>query len=161
MSVRAVLAAAIAASFLAAAPALGQSQTGGKTVTATGTGEARVHPKDRKSNSSIAAAFDAARKAAIRSAMHEAREYASDYARAAGMTLGSVVSVSDAQANGFYGPGGPGGFFGPFGPNKFCGTITQAVGRPAPGQRPKFKRVHRCIVPPFAYTTLTVTYSAS
>jgi hypothetical protein len=27
--------------------------------------------------------------------------------------------------------------------------------------KPKFKQVHRCIVPQFAYTTLTVTYSAT
>jgi uncharacterized protein YggE len=161
MSGRAVLAAAVAASFLAAAPALGQAQTDGKTVTATGTGEARVQPKDRHSNSSIAAAFDAARKASIGSALSEAHEYALNYAKGAGLTLGSVISVSDAQTNGFYGPGGPGGFFGPFGPNKFCGTIRQAVGRPTPGTKPKLKKVHRCFVPPFAFTTLTVTYSAS
>ena len=124
------------------------------------TGEARVLPKDRDSNSSIAAAYDAARKASIRGAVSEAREYALDYAKAAGLTLGSALSVSDAQVNGFYGPG-PGGFFGPFAPGKFCGTIRQVVGRPAPGTKPKFKSVHRCFVPPYAYTTLTVTFSAS
>jgi Protein of unknown function (DUF541) len=161
MSGRSVVVAAIAASLLMAAPALGQSQTDGKTVTATGTGQARVKPKDRHSNSSITAAFDAARKAAISSALSEAHEYALDYAKGVGLTLGSVLSVSDSQANGFYGPGGPGGFFGPFGPNKFCGTTRQVVGRPAPGTKPTFKKVHRCVVPPFAYTTLTVTYSAS
>lgn len=159
MSGRAVLAAAVAASCLATAPALAQSATGSKSVTATGTGEARVKPKDRDSNSSIAAAYDAARKASIASAISEAHEYALDYAKAAGLTLGSVLSVSDAQNNGFYGPGP--GFFGPFGPGQFCGTTRQLVGKPAPGKSPKFKTVHRCFVPPFAYTTLTVTYSAS
>ncbi len=161
MSGRRLVAAAVAAGLLAAAPAYGQSSDG-KTVTATGTGQARVHAKNRKSNSSIAAAVDAARKAAISSAMTDAHEYAADYAAAGGLTLGSVVSISDVQTNGFYGgPGGPGFFFGPFGPNKYCGTLHQVVGRPAPGTRPKFKSVHRCIVPPFAYTTLTVTFSAS
>ncbi len=160
MSRRTVLAAAAAASLIGAGPALGQSQIEGKTVTATGTGQARVKPKDRHSNSSIVAAYDAARKTAIGDALSQAHEYAVDYAQAAGLSLGGVISVSDAQTNGFYGPGGPGEFFGPFGPNKFCGTTRQLVGRPAPGTKPTFKRVHRCVVPRFAFTTLTVTYSA-
>lgn len=157
---RVVMATVATTALVAAAPALGESQTDGKTVTATGTGQARVHPKNRHSNSSIAAAVDAARKAAIGSAFNEAHEYAVDYAKQAGLTLGSVISVSDAQANGFYGPG-PGFFYGPFGPGKYCGTLRQVVGRPAPGTKPKFKKVHRCFVPPVAYTTLTVSYSAS
>jgi uncharacterized protein YggE len=159
MSGRAVLAAAAAASLVGAAPALGDIE--GKTVTATGTGQAKVQPKDRHSNASIVAAFDAARKAAIGGALSDAHDYALDYAKGAGLTLGGVISVSDAQGNGFYGPYGPGSFFGPFGPNKFCGRTRQAVRRPAPGVKPIFKRVYRCFVPPFASTTLTVTYSAS
>src|SRR5947209_16326611 len=105
MSGRAGLAAAVAASLLAAAPALGESQSEGKTVTATGTGQARVTPADRHSNASIVAAFDAARKAAIGGALSDAHEYALDYAKGTGLTLGSVISVTDAQNNGFYGPG--------------------------------------------------------
>ncbi|HLY49439.1 MAG TPA: hypothetical protein VKR21_09600 [Solirubrobacteraceae bacterium] len=161
MSGRSAVAAAVAASLFAAAPAVAQSQTDTKTVTATGTGQARVHPTNRHSNSSIAAAYDVARQAAIGSALAEAHQYALQYAQGVGLTLGNVLSVSDAQNNGFYGPGGPGGFPGPFGPNKFCGTLHQIVGRPTPGTRPTFKKVHRCIVPSFAFTTLTVTYSAS
>ena len=159
---RGVMVTAAAAALLAAAPAgAQQAQTQqGQTITATGTGQARVHPKNRNSNASIAAAVDAARKVSVRSALKEAREYAGTYAAATGMTLGSVISVSDQSTNGFYGFGGP--FLGPFGPNQYCGTIEQLVGpRPAPGQRPKLKKVHRCIVPRFAYTTLTVTYGAS
>lgn len=159
MSGRAVLAAAAAASLLAASPALGDTE--GKTVTATGTGQVRVKPKDRHSNASIVAAFDAARKAAIGGALSDAHEYALAYAHGVGLTLGGVISVSDAQTNGFYGPFGPGTYFGPFGPNKFCGRTRQLLGRPAPGVKPTFKRVYRCFVPPFASTTLTVTYSAS
>ena len=167
MSVRmAWPAAVVAAALVAATPAVAQSpQTQDKTVTATGTGQARVHAKNRHSNASIAAAVDAARRAAIRSAVDEAHEYALDYAKGTGLTLGSVISLSDATANGSYGPYGPGPFIGPFigpfGPNQYCGTTEQVVGKPAPGTRPKFKKVHRCYVPPFAYTTLTVTYSAS
>lgn len=158
MSIRSVLPAVAAAALIWAAPALGQP-TSSKSVTATGTGQARVHPKNRHSSSSIAAAVDAARKAAIASALSDAKEYAASYANAAGLTLGDITSVSDVQG-GFYGPG-PGVFFGRFGPNKYCGTLRQVTVRPAPGQRPVFKRVHRCFVPPFAFTTLTVTFSAS
>jgi hypothetical protein len=35
------------------------------------------------------------------------------------------------------------------------------IGKRVNGQKPKLKKVHRCIVPPFADTTLTVTYAAS
>ncbi len=154
-----VLAGAAAVALLSAAPAVAQPSQG-QTVTATGTGQVRVVPKNRHNNASIAAAVDAARKIAIKGALRDAREYASDYARAAGLTLGNVVSVSDAQQNGFY-VVGPGPFGGPFGPNQYCGTERQVIGRPRPGKRPKFKTVHRCIVPRFAFTTLTVTYAAS
>jgi hypothetical protein len=162
MSGRVVLATVVtAAALFVAAPALGQSSTDGKTVTATGTGQARVHPKNRHSNSSIAAAVDAAHQAAIASALKEAHEYAVDYASAVGLTLGNILSVSDASANGFFGPYGPGGFFGPFGPGRYCGTTRRLLNHPGPGVKPVFKKVHRCIVPPFSYTTLTVTYAAS
>lgn len=160
MSGRVVLATAITAALLAAAPAVAQVSQTQQTVTATGTGQARVHARNRHSNASIAAAVDAARKAAIKGAIRDAREYAVDYADALGLTLGSVTSVSDAVANGVYGPGGP-ATFGQFGPNKYCGTIEQVIGRPVKGQKPKFKKVRRCFVPSFAYTTLSVTYSAS
>ncbi len=76
------------------------------------------------------------------------------------MTLGNVISVSDAQTNSVYGPG-PDAAIGPFGPGQCCGTVTQVVGRPLKGQKPKFKKVHRCVVPRFAFISLTVTYSAS
>jgi uncharacterized protein YggE len=147
---------------MTATPAVAQSpQTQDKTVTATGTGQARVHAKNRHSNASIAAAVDAARRAAIGSALDEAHEYAQDYAKATGLKLGSLISVSDATANGFVGPYGPGSIIGPFGPNQYCGTTEQPVGRLVPGRAPTLKKVHRCFVPPFADITLTVTFSAS
>jgi hypothetical protein len=116
-----------------------------------------VVPKNRDSNASIAAAVEKAHRASIAGALREAHEYAELYAKAVGMKLGSVISVSDAQ-NGFYGPGT---IIGPFGPDRFCGTITRVIGRPVKGQKPKLKRVHRCFVPQFASATLTVTYAAS
>jgi uncharacterized protein YggE len=151
---------AVVAILLGATPAIAQpAQTSsGDTITATGTGQMRVVPKNRHSNASIAAAVERAHKASIAGALKQAHEYAAMYAKAAGLTLGSVISVSDAQ-NGFYGPGPFG--IGPFGPGQFCGMIKQLVGRPVKGQKPKFKTVHRCFVPRFAFATLTVTYSAT
>ncbi len=147
------------AALLAATPAVA-AQT--SSVTATGTGQTTVVPKDRHSNASIAAAYEAAQKASIKGAIGNAHEYALDYARAVGLTLGPVVSVSDQQTAGFYGYG-PGGFLGPFGPGQFCGTERQPIFKQVNNRRKLvgFRKVHRCIVPKFAYTTLTLTYSAT
>lgn len=100
------LGAAMIAALSVAAPAVAQpsSTSAVPTITATGTGQTRVLPRNRHSNASIAAAVDAARKASIAGALKEAHEYALDYAAAVGMTLGNVISVSDAQTNSVYGP---------------------------------------------------------
>ena len=153
---------AVVALLMGTTPAIAQpaQSSSAQTITATGTAQTRVVPKNRQSNASIAAAVDKARKASIAGALKEAHEYALDYAKAVGLTLGSVISVSDAQnSSGVYGPGPI--LIGPFGPGQYCGTTQQVVGKPVKGQRPKTKKVHRCFVPPFAYETLTVTYSAS
>jgi uncharacterized protein YggE len=144
---------------LGTTPAIAQPATSStaQTITATGTAQKRVVPKNRNDNTSIAAAVDRAHKASIAGALKEAHEYALLYAKAVGMKLGTVISVSDAQ-NGFYGPGS---IIGPFGPGRFCGTVTRVIGKPVKGQKPKLAKVHRCFVPPFASATLTVTYAAS
>jgi hypothetical protein len=163
----------VALALLAATPALADTA---KTITATGTAQVAVVPQNRNSESSIQAAVDAAEKAGVPAAMNQANEYALQYAAAAGLTLGAVVSVTDAPngrylgsagPSGFGGPiGGPygGPFGGPFGPNQFCGTERRPVfKRVAPKHRPtliRVKSVHVCYVPSFAATTLTVTYAA-
>ena len=156
------LGAAMVAALLVSAPAVAQPSSAStvQTITATGTGQTRVLPKNRHSNASIAAAVDAARKASIGGALNEAHEYALDYAAAVGVTLGNVISVSDAQTTSPYGLE-PYASLGPFGPGQYCGTVRQVVGKPVKGQKPKFKKVHRCVVPQFAFISLTVTYSAS
>jgi uncharacterized protein YggE len=165
MSRRSLVGVTVVTALLAAAPAAAQSipSTQAKSVTATGTGQARVVPTNRHSNASIVAAVSAAHVKAIGGALRQAHEYAVDYAQASGLTLGDALSVSDTQTqtNGWsYGPG-YGSSFGPFGANRYCGTTQQVVGRPVKGHRPKIRKVHRCFVPALAYTTLTVTYSAS
>jgi hypothetical protein len=132
-----------------------------------------VAPKNRHSNASIAAAEIAAEKASVPAALAAAKSQAEAYAIAAGLTLGSLVSISDQVASGpFYVASRA--VPGPFGPGKFCGTIRVPIGRPEPPfaivggrkvllppRRLRFKKVHRCIVPSPATTTLVVTYSAS
>ena len=157
MSRVSVVVASLVAALAIAAPAAAD-----QSVIATGTAQVKVTPKNRNSESSIQAAVDAAHKAGIAGALKEAREYASQYAQASGLTLGSVVSVSDALANG---PGyyGGFGFFGPFGPNQFCGDFRRPVFKVVGGKRTVkgSKRVHTCFVPPFEAVSLTVTYSAT
>jgi hypothetical protein len=146
------------AALAVAAPAVAD-QAG--SVTATGTSQEKVTPANRNSNASIAAAVEEAHKAGIAGAMKDAHEYALDYARAAGLKLGAIISVSDAQN------GGPGyyvgGFFGAFGPDQFCGEVTRPIIKTVDGKRKRVgvKHVHKCFVPPFQETTLTVTYAAS
>jgi hypothetical protein len=154
MSLRTLVLTPAVAVLAMAAPAVAEQA---KSVTATGNGTVKVAPKNRHSSASIARAVDVARKAGVKGAMAEALEYA----QAAGLTLGSVISVSDAQsaAIGYY--GGP--FFGPFGPNQYCGIVTQRRVKIVAGRKTVVagKRVRRCFVPPFETTTLMVTYSAS
>jgi hypothetical protein len=143
---------------LAMAPAAGAQPD---SVTATGTGQGLVQPRNRHDNASIVAAYDAAKHAAIAGAIRQARAYANDYASALGLRLGPVTSVSDVQGNGFYGPYQ---YAGPFGPNQFCGTVRQPILKAGANGRRKVvgtRKRHRCFVPRYAYTTLTITYSTT
>lgn len=75
--------------------------------------------------------------------------------RFAGCTAARAVSPT-----GFYGPGP---FFGPFGPGQFCGTLHQPIFKRVGNRRTVVgtRKVHRCFVPAYADTTLTLTYAAS
>jgi uncharacterized protein YggE len=157
MSPRSLVLLPVVAALAAAAPA---SADPSQSVTATGSAQIKVVPKNRKSESSIEAAVEAARQAGIPAALKDADSYALKYARAAGLTLGAIESVSDATSNGFaYGPG----FYGSFGPNQYCGTVRTPIFKVVAGKRKVVgtKKVHRCFVPPFVATVLTVTYSAT
>ena len=158
MSRRSLVLVSVVAALTAAAPATADQA---KSVTATGSAQIKVVPKDRKSNSSIAAAVETAHQTGIPAAIKDAHGYAVKYAKAAGLTLGAIESVSDASSNnGFaYGPG----FYGPFGPNQYCGTVRRPIFKVVAGKRKLVgtKKVHRCFVPPFVVTVLTVTYSAT
>ncbi len=147
----------------AAVPAAAQTGSGATpaTITATGTGRALVKPANRHSNSSISRAFEAASRASVPNAIRAAHTQALAYARALHLTLGPLMSVSDQSIPGFYGPGGE--FAGPFGPGRFCGIERRPIFKTVNGRRKVVgtKKLHRCIVPQFAFTTLALTYSAS
>jgi hypothetical protein len=164
MSPRSLALAPTLAALILAVPAVAGAQA--QSVTATGSAEVKVVPTDRHSNASIASAVAAAEQKAVPGAMSAARAKALLYAQNAGLTLGSVLSVSDASSNGgpfLIGPFGGGGDVGPFGPGKYCGTVRRPVFKRV-GKRVKVirvKRAHICQVPPYASSTLTVTYSAT
>ena len=63
MSRRSLVLSPLIAMLVGAAPALADQP---KSVTATGTGQTLVVPKDRKSNASITAAVEAAKKGSVR-----------------------------------------------------------------------------------------------
>lgn len=153
---RKMLVAVAVAAAVSAGPAAAQTEP---SVTATGTGQARVVPKNRHNNASIVAAYEAARRKAVSGALKDARAYAQLYAQQTGLTLGAIISVTDASnAN------GPGGFqfFGPFGPNQFCGTLQIGKVRVVKGKKKvTMRREHRCFVPEYAFSTLSVTYAAT
>ena len=154
-----IWAAGLTVALLAATPAVARTEHL-VSITANGTGTARVHPSNRKSNSSIVAAVKKAQKIANERAIEEGREYAHDYAKEAGRKIVRLVSISDVQVNnGYFGYGG-GSSTGPFGPNKYCGIVRVRVGKFVRGQRPTFKKERRCFVPRSVYKTLTMTYLA-
>jgi hypothetical protein len=134
------------------------------TVTANGTAQEKVTPSDRKHNGPIVAAVEAAHAAAIPKAIAEAREEAQLLAKASGLTLGALQAVAEQPAAPFgYGPFGAGYDIGPFGPKKFCGNERRPVFHTRNGKRHlvRFRKVHRCIVPPSVTAQLSVTFGAS
>jgi hypothetical protein len=160
---RRCLVASVAVCVLSASSAQAQTPAPERTVAAQGVASVKVvAPKDRKHEAPIRAAVEAAEAAkALPRAMAAAREKATELARLSGLTLGAIVSISDAQTS----PYGPFGFYGTFGPDRFCGTVRSAVFRTdkATGKRKRvgFRARHTCRVPQTVTSSLTVTFSAT
>ena len=154
--------ASLAIGALSASAAQAQTPAPERTVAAQGIASVKVvAPQDRKHEAPIRAAVEAAEGRALPRALADAREKATELARLSGLTLGPIVSISDAQTS----PYGPFGFYGTFGPDRFCGTVRTAVFRTdkATGKR---KRVgtrsrHTCRVPSTVTSALTVTFAAT
>jgi hypothetical protein len=124
-------------------------------IVATGRGTARVRPRDRRSNASIALAVTAARRAAVAGAIASAqREVAAAAGRAGYAVVGLRAAVSGAEGVAFaeFPPVG-----GEFGPGIYCGRQTATV-RTADGPRRVVRRV--CDVPRDTSASWTLTYAA-
>jgi Protein of unknown function (DUF541) len=123
---RRCLVASAAICVLSASAAHAQAPAPERTVAAQGVASVKVvAPKDRTHEGPIRAAVEAAEAKALPHAMAAAREKATAMARLSGLTLGAIVSISDAQTSP-YGPFGS-GFYGTFGPDRFCGTVRTSV----------------------------------
>jgi uncharacterized protein DUF541 len=151
---------AFALSALAAASAAAQDA---QTVTAIGSAQVVVKPRNRTVNASIADAVRAASIRAMPLAIAHAREEADRIASAVGLVLGPIVSVNENVL-----PSSPYGpylvpSFGPFGPGRYCGTVTRVSAKRDASGRRIVRRVkeHRCSAPPFASATVAVTFSAT
>lgn len=151
------------------ASALAQAQgqdTGQQTITATGVARAAIKPANRNSETSIREAVEAAERATLPQAVKEAREYAEQLAAASGLTLGRLLSIAQGPSSPyppFFGPSGAG--FTPFGPGRYCGTVRRPIFKRVKGTRRRkvvgFTKRRTCRVPPFAISTVTVTFAAS
>jgi uncharacterized protein YggE len=132
-----------------------------QTITALGTGQAKVTPSNRHHNAAIKRAVDQAYARAVPLAIADAREDADRIASASGLTLGAVQSVDEnVSTGGYYGPYP---LFPQFGPDQYCGRVTRRVHRrDASGTLHTITRSRKeCHVPPFASSTLAVTFEAA
>jgi hypothetical protein len=132
-----------------------------RSVAAQGVASVKVvAPKDRQHEAPIRAAVEAAEAKALPRAVAAARETATELAKLAGLTLGPIISISDAPSS-VYGPFF--GFYGTFGPDRFCGTIrTPVFKRNKAGRRVRTgtRTRHTCRVPATVTSTVTVTFAA-
>jgi uncharacterized protein YggE len=162
LGVAAVLAAGV---LVPAAGAQAPAVPPAKSVTTVGAATVSVKPDDRKSNSSIKEAVEAADTSARPKAIAAARERATELAQAAGLTLGAITAVSDAPTVPFYGPYlTPYGLQGTFGPGKFCGTVRpvrRVRGSDGKTRTVRGKARRTCRVPPNVTVSVTVTFAAS
>ncbi|MCW2994270.1 MAG: hypothetical protein JWQ18_1765 [Conexibacter sp.] len=131
-----------------------------RTVVAAGTGLARVTPKDRDSNASIVAAVDAAGKKALPLAFADAREQATELAQQAGVALGALLTISNAQSAGgiFYGPYA----YGSFGPDTYCGSVrtrSVTVGKDGKRRYGKYRTHDVCRFPSTLQRSVQLTYA--
>jgi hypothetical protein len=143
-------------------PATAAAQEPTRSVTAQGVASVKVTPpSDRKHEAPIRAAVEAAADKALPRAIADARAKAAQLAKLAGLTVGPIVSISDAPTS----PYGPFfGFYGTFGPDRFCGTIrTSIFKRNKAGKRVRVgsRSRHTCRVPSTVTSTVNVTFAAT
>lgn len=167
-SARALLAAALTCAAVAATPTAAAGQTPATpatpaTITAVGVGDVEVDPRDRRSETSIRRAVEEAREAALPRAVRAGRARAAELARVAGLGLGPLQGISEAQSNGPYGF-----YYGPFGPqsptfanNRWCGRLTRGIYRREGDRRRRVgTRTSRvCRFPRRVVASVTLTFA--
>ena len=151
-----------AMALLSVSTAQAQQPAPARAVGALGTASVKVKaPSDRTHEAPIRAAVEVAEAKALPRAIAAARSKAIDLARLSGLTLGAIVSVSDAPTS----PYGPYfGFYGTFGPDRFCGTVRRTIfKRDENGKRRRVgtRTRHTCRVPATVTSTVTVTFAAT
>ncbi len=142
-----------------ASPPAASAQAPPPTLTATGTASAVPDPANTRSETSIRAAVEAAEASTLPRAVADARAHATALAAAAGLTLGALVSISDAA-------GSPYPYFGPLGtfPNgRYCGRVrrTRTVVRNGVRRRVSAGTRRVCRVPPQVVSSVQLTYAVS
>jgi hypothetical protein len=143
---------------LLTAPAAGAQQT----ITSTGVAQVRPEPQDRRSNASIRAAVEQAEEQALPRAIANARIHAAELAQAAGVTLGPLLSISDAPQFGY--PFGYPGQTGTFGNGRFCGRVPRfrTVVRNGVRRRVRAPGTRRvCRVPPQVSASVSLTFAVA
>jgi hypothetical protein len=148
---------AVVAGCLVAAPS---ALADAPTIVASGTAQVTPKPADRKDNASIKKAVAKAQDKAIPLAIAEAKEYAAKLAAAAGLKLGPLVSISNAQQSPYFGP-----VFtvGPFGGN-FCRQARNVkVVKLKNGGRRRVAQpgTHKVCYIPRVAVTITATYAVA
>jgi uncharacterized protein YggE len=157
---RTVQVTAIGAALLLAAVLPSAAVAQQPTITATGQGEVKPDPRNRKIDVSIRKAVEVAHAAALPLAIADARANAAELASAAGLTLGPLVSIADAPQ-----PGYPFIFTqqnGTFGNGHYCGKVRnfKTVVRNGARRRVVAKGTHTaCRVPPRVYANVSLVFS--
>jgi uncharacterized protein YggE len=129
------------------------------SVVATGTGSAKVTPKDRTSDKSIQAAVDRAQATSLPLAFTDAKTQAGQLAAQAGVGLGALVTIANGPGQLFYGPYGT---TGTFGPGLWCGNVrtrSVTVGKDGKRHYGKYRTKRTCRFPGSVTRQVTLTYA--
>ena len=151
-----VLAAAL---FPSSAPAQAPAQAPATTLTASGQASTAPEPENRRSETSIRKAVEAAEADALPKAVADAKSHAAALATAAGVTLGPLVAISDAPATGY-----PFYFgYATFPNGRFCGTVrrTRTVVRNGVRRRVSAGTRRTCRIPPQITASVQLTYAVT
>jgi uncharacterized protein YggE len=150
---------AVGAVVLAAAlfPSSVLAQAPATTLTSSGLGQSATEPDNPHSETSIREAVEAAEAAALPKALTDARTHAAALAAAAGVTLGPLLSISDAPANAFP-------FYyqlGTFPNGHYCGNVrrTKTVVRNGVRRRVSAGTSRVCRVPPQVFASVQLTFA--